>query len=229
VNWLECPDRTQRESPSGDLTSYGVRFDVQRLLAGIRTDLDSFSNAEADALMFSAYKMTTEAANSLSFMAGADSPEEQWRFLGIAPIAGAPQVNDEVASLRKTLTAAAELAFKPFRVMAPVTVHPAVFPAVTVLAVLAAVLLLPGKAWHVGVSWKPVLIAALAYSGIELLLRRVIKYRGSLLQWLFALVCIPGSILLEAYLRTVERIYIDSGPKYRQAPKGKATAQAAGS
>src|SRR3712207_9182304 len=40
-----------------DLTSYGVEKDMQRLLAAVRTDLDSFSDAEAYTLMASAYKM----------------------------------------------------------------------------------------------------------------------------------------------------------------------------
>ena len=53
VDWLGC-DLT-KESPesegippeSDEPTSYGVRADVQNLLAGIRTDLDVFSEAEA--------------------------------------------------------------------------------------------------------------------------------------------------------------------------------------
>jgi len=40
------------------LTPYGVRKDVQERLAGIRTELDSFSDTEAYALMLSGYLMT---------------------------------------------------------------------------------------------------------------------------------------------------------------------------
>ncbi len=227
VNWLECPDRNQRDAPT-ELTSYGVRCDIQRLLAGIRTDLDSFSDAEADALMFSAYKMTAEAARSLPFAAGTDGTTGQWRFLEIGPIAGAPQDNAEVASLRKTLAAAAELAFKPFRVRARVSINPAAVPILAGAALLAAVLLLPGAAWQVRVSWKPPTVAVLALGGIEFLPRWVFKYRVSGLRWLLALACIPCSILLEVYLRTVERLYTKSGPKYRQPRKKKAAAPTTG-
>ncbi len=63
LDWLECNDRWNASDEArpperaGDLTSYGVRKEVQRLLASVRTDLDSFSEAEAYALMMSGYAM----------------------------------------------------------------------------------------------------------------------------------------------------------------------------
>jgi hypothetical protein len=64
IAWKDCPDdlresefeREQRAENSR--TSYGISTDIQRLLAGVRTDLDSFSEAEAYALMASGYCMT---------------------------------------------------------------------------------------------------------------------------------------------------------------------------
>ena len=49
---------TNRLLPSNDpdgLTPYGIRQDVQLLLSAVRTDLDSFSDLEAYALMTSGY------------------------------------------------------------------------------------------------------------------------------------------------------------------------------
>lgn len=63
LDWLECNDRwnasDEERAPerAGNLTSYGVKKDVQSLLASVRTDLDSFSEAEAYALMMSGYAM----------------------------------------------------------------------------------------------------------------------------------------------------------------------------
>jgi predicted acylesterase/phospholipase RssA len=57
IDWLDCPDRSRRAAPA-TMTSYGMRRDIQKRLAAIRTDLDSFSDCEADALMLSAYLMT---------------------------------------------------------------------------------------------------------------------------------------------------------------------------
>jgi predicted acylesterase/phospholipase RssA len=226
VNWLECPDRTQRDAPT-EQTTYGVRCDVQRLLAGIRTDLDSFSDAEADALMFSAYQMTKEVAESLPFTTHPEATAAPWRFLDIGPIAGAALDNSEVASLRKTLAVAAELAFKPLRILAPISLPAAALPSLVVATLLAALVLLPETTWHLRFVWKPVLAAALIFGAIELFLQHVVHYRASALRWLFALVCIPGSVLLELYLHTVERIYTRSGPKYRLPQRAKAAKQAA--
>ena len=64
VDWIDCPDphgASEEARPAelrGPLTSYGVAKEIQRRLAALRTDLDSFSDLEALALMASAYAMT---------------------------------------------------------------------------------------------------------------------------------------------------------------------------
>ena len=64
ADWIDCPDPYDSTSDArpaelrGPLTRYGVRKDLQRLLAAVRTDLDSFSDGEAYALMASGYLMT---------------------------------------------------------------------------------------------------------------------------------------------------------------------------
>src|SRR5258708_949631 len=90
VDWIKCEDpidASDEARPSfrrGDLTCYGIRKDVQNLLAGIRTDLDSFHDVEAYALMTSGYRMTEfefpRAAPN--FPISNESPAE-WEFLGI--------------------------------------------------------------------------------------------------------------------------------------------------
>ena len=60
VDWIDSQDPSILPRPD-QLTSYGVDKGVQRCLAAIRTDLDSFSEAEAYALMTSAYLMTETA------------------------------------------------------------------------------------------------------------------------------------------------------------------------
>ena len=64
LNWRECPahrevsDFDEPKKRAGDVTRYNVMKDVQRALAAVRTDLDSFCDVEADALMASGYLMT---------------------------------------------------------------------------------------------------------------------------------------------------------------------------
>jgi predicted acylesterase/phospholipase RssA len=52
-----CTDPASDPSPSG-CTPYGVDREIQRLLAQVRTDLDSFTEVEAYALMASGYLLT---------------------------------------------------------------------------------------------------------------------------------------------------------------------------
>lgn len=63
VAWIDCPSYLKESdftSARGDddATSYGILSVVQRRLAAIRTDLDSFHDLEACALMTSGYRMT---------------------------------------------------------------------------------------------------------------------------------------------------------------------------
>lgn len=61
VDWILCDDPRAEGYALGfdgrENTAYGVRKDLQRRLADIRTDLDSFCDAEAYALMYSGYQM----------------------------------------------------------------------------------------------------------------------------------------------------------------------------
>jgi len=57
VNWIGAPP-VAGAPPITQTTDYGVQRDVQHALANVRTDLDSFSDTEAYALMLSGYRMT---------------------------------------------------------------------------------------------------------------------------------------------------------------------------
>jgi len=60
VPWIGAKSQRAYTNPP-DPTSYGVDRDIQLKLAAVRTDLDSFSDAEAFALMTSGYLMTDHA------------------------------------------------------------------------------------------------------------------------------------------------------------------------
>ncbi len=83
---VDGPDAEVPDDGS-ELTAYGVRKDVQRALAGIRTDLDAFSEAEAYALMTSGYRMTVaEVPASLAHFPASTAPPHAWSFLRIEPM-----------------------------------------------------------------------------------------------------------------------------------------------
>jgi predicted acylesterase/phospholipase RssA len=114
VEWNDSLDPFSREDeglPDRDvkpLLTYGVHRDLQDALARLRTDLDSFSDIEAHALMCSAYLMTTSAlAREDSPFPNRTSRTAKWRFLDIAshlrspesfraPVARALQVGEQL-------------------------------------------------------------------------------------------------------------------------------------
>lgn len=91
VDWIDCADPfagstdARDSSRQGILASYGIAKETQKRLAAIRTDLDSFSDVEAYALMTSAYRMTENAFKNLKCVEGFAEPDKaaDWNFLEI--------------------------------------------------------------------------------------------------------------------------------------------------
>lgn len=87
IDWINCEDPTDedpRYKPQAKLTAYSIRKDIQKHLAAIRTDLDSFNDTEAFALMTSGYLMTALAYKQSikGFPLPAAEPHD-WFFLEI--------------------------------------------------------------------------------------------------------------------------------------------------
>jgi predicted acylesterase/phospholipase RssA len=90
IDWVGCQDPFDASDESrpverrGALTSYGIRKDVQALLAAIRTDLDAFSDTEAYALMTSGYLMAEhEFKSCIEGFASREVAHVSWRFLAL--------------------------------------------------------------------------------------------------------------------------------------------------
>lgn len=110
VDWNESDDPSVREEPRS--TSYGIAQEIQRLLSGVRTDLDSFNDAESYALMTSGYKiMGAEFERTLG-----DFPTSRvdidWRFLDIEPLM---RPGADARELEELLRVSGERFFKLFR------------------------------------------------------------------------------------------------------------------
>jgi predicted acylesterase/phospholipase RssA len=92
VDWIACQEPPEREPSKRPLTGYGVQRHVQRQLAAVRTDLDSFSETEAYALMTSGYLMTEQALEEKGIL-GFDIepfPSQPWKFLQIKALMQQP-------------------------------------------------------------------------------------------------------------------------------------------
>ena len=114
VNWIGCEDPLPTAAQTYLLTPYGVRKDVQERIAAIRTDLDSFHDVEAYALMTSGYRMAEyEFPRSIQGFPRTAPASVAWPFLAVEPflksVAGIDRAHRDLMELLK---ASNSLAFK---------------------------------------------------------------------------------------------------------------------
>jgi predicted acylesterase/phospholipase RssA len=101
------------------LTCYGIPKEIQSRIALLRTDLDSFSEAEAYALMTSGYRMTEYEfrVGSMEGFAEPPSVKPDWKFLNIEEFMQPSTHN--YAYLIKLLTIGASRIGRIFRLLTP--------------------------------------------------------------------------------------------------------------
>lgn len=166
IDWNLCQDPYDpiddvrpRKKHGSSTTTYGIPKKIQKRLAAIRTDLDSFSDMEAYALMLSGYRMTKEAFphTITDFPAAPVSDPVKWKFLGVEKYVD--RLGEEDPKLKDLLDVAKQQAFKVWRLS----------KALRVIGTITAVLLLAGlvsaaiKFWSVPlitVGWIASIIAA---------------------------------------------------------------------
>ena len=217
VDWVGCPDPSMPEHPA-ILTTYGLRKDVQTALAAIRTDLDAFSDAEADALMLSGYRMMKEEVRScIRGFPSASAAPVPWRFLAIEHLVSSVQDSPELHQLMKMLHAGHATAFKPYRVSGVLKV----LTWLGAIAVLAGLVLLVMSARGYSISLARLLAGVIA-SGVaigaaELVLHRVLRNPNPLWQFFLAVpMLIIGGPLAWISTRFLDPVYLRSGPAYRK-------------
>jgi len=139
-DWIKCADPQESSDPEFPLTKYGINKDAQEHLAAIRTDLDSFSETEARALMVSGYRMTEFGINqALGKLDKSDDAD--WKFMKFDESlrSAAPP-----APMLELLSVAASLAFKIWKLSRYLRVS-----ATSLAAVLAGALI-----WYCWANWN---------------------------------------------------------------------------
>jgi predicted acylesterase/phospholipase RssA len=118
IAWKDCPDdlkvsqfEYEKLNQNGRLP-YGISTDIQQQLAAIRTDLDSFSEAEAYALMVSGYRMTAAQFEGPDKCIEGFEPHGagEWRFREIMD--DLQGEGERKKHLEKLLKASSSLGFK---------------------------------------------------------------------------------------------------------------------
>ena len=96
---------------SRTLERYGIAPEVQEALSKLRTDLDAFSDMEAESLMLSGYRIAAYELNRQPQLlrTGGDVSEESWPFLRVAELARNP-----TPQYLRVLDVGASVAFKVF-------------------------------------------------------------------------------------------------------------------
>jgi predicted acylesterase/phospholipase RssA len=130
ITWIDGKAKVYPSRPA--VTSYGVDRGLQSSIAGIRTDLDSFSEVEAHALMASGYLMTKREFERLDaehrakggtgtwgdFDVGAPSRgQSAWPFLALTPLLAMPSsARDRArADLGRQLAVGSSLFLRAFK------------------------------------------------------------------------------------------------------------------
>jgi predicted acylesterase/phospholipase RssA len=109
LDWLGCNNSGAASTQNDEKTEYGIAKDLQRLIANLRTDLDSFTEVEAFALMASGYLMTEQQLKTLNEQhikdgnpgtwGGYDihAPRKVWTFLKLTDLLAEPKESASAA------------------------------------------------------------------------------------------------------------------------------------
>ncbi|MGH8507485.1 MAG: tetratricopeptide repeat-containing protein [Gammaproteobacteria bacterium] len=225
LDWINCQDPTPQLSTKGNRTSYGVDRDLQAKIAGIRTDLDSFTEVEAYALMASGYLISRREFELLQEQHAKDgkpgtwggydihAPGGEWRFRALEPILALPaQADPRRIDLELQLEVASSGFFKAWRLV------PELKRAASLIGATAA-LALSLLLW---VLWDQTLFS---FTGGALVMAILLFAAGLLvpaLKWLFpqkearsfaikAAIALAGYLLAKVHLRFIDRRFLDRG------------------
>ena len=215
VDWIGCEDPSQfgkerRSNGLKDETEYGILKEVQERLAAIRTDLDSFCDAEAYALMTSGYRMVDPEirAHFSNFPTSTEDPPK-WEFLAIEESMKDPSQSGHLLNLLKV---GSQRAFKIWKLSIPLKITS------WILGALALILLL-WACW----KWSSVALLTLGTIGTTVALviagaifgktvMRLVRYRDTLTDIAIGVgMSLFGWILARIHLHVFDKWYLRAG------------------
>jgi hypothetical protein len=193
IDWIGCldpfdaSDDSRPPSRRGRLTRYGIAKELQSLLAGVRTDLDSFSDVEAFALMTSAYRMTQH--DFPECVEGFPSPADphDWDFLEVE--LGMKGSGSKYEYLKRQLSVSHSGAFKIWMLSLPLKITAWILAVAAVVFAIwacfhwaAAVVVKPITLWDIGAFIATTIAIMLATYLIGKRLMQIVRFRDSLIR-----------------------------------------------
>jgi predicted acylesterase/phospholipase RssA len=209
INWNGCEEPSEpavgtSEKQDPTMTTYKVRKDVERCLAGIRTDLDSFCDVEANALMTSGYRMTEREFPASIQGFPMMTSNVDWKFLEFEKHMQIPEKAQRYMSI---LTVAKNSALRIWLLLPPLRAT-AIGLVIGLLGVLSL------YAWIDRKTALPITIgmigSAVVFAGMGRIVgpsvMRLISYRKTLMHVLFGVVmCCFGFALARVHLHVFDR------------------------
>jgi predicted acylesterase/phospholipase RssA len=226
-DWIGCNNPKQlneaelRNARSA-LTTFGVLKGLQRLIAAIRTDLDSFTEIEAYSLMTVGCNMVRSSFDHAIRGFSINAAQHDWRFLRIGPnLRGASE--DNINWLSRLLAVASLTGFKIWRLA----------PALRIASVIAGIVVFGGLLWMLARGFDQPLftpsglaaafaLGSLGFAATRLGLQAIVKlvdYRKTLHQiGLGAVLCVFGSIPARIHLKFFHPWFLKEGTLRKDAP-----------
>ena len=216
-DWINCRNPKQLSveelyNRRADLTGYGILKRFQRLMAGIRTDLDSFNDTEAYALMASGYNMTAQDIETTIQGVRIEPQSHSWKFLKVTP----SLKNAADRKVENLLEAAGKGLFKIWELSKLLRTIKILLFIVAGLALLAALVMwqdepLLSVRGLIAALGSIALAFALGKFGLAWILK-VLHIRKTAYQALFGIgLSIAGWILTWVHVGIFDRMYLKKG------------------
>jgi predicted acylesterase/phospholipase RssA len=228
LDWIDSDDPVVPPSSYSATTDYKVDKDLQRKLAMVRTDLDSFTEVEAYTLMLDGYLMTDHQLRELNRIHQAEKEAGQWGgfdieakrdptwpFLQLESLIRQPPDSSDArrGDLGCQIAVSSCLAFKVWRLR----------PTLAAIAALLAVAGLVALSFALAVFWKSVIqvefsvsklviTLVLALAAIAIPAVKWLQPREAMQSFLArAAVALGGFVLCNIHLWTFDRLYLSRG------------------
>jgi predicted acylesterase/phospholipase RssA len=215
-DWIGCqepPDMSDEARPverHRSFTGYGILTAIQEKIAAIRTDLDSFSDKEAFALMTSGYRMAeVEIEHQFDNLPQANGQNPKWRFLQVEESMKDEKKSQEMLEL---LEVSGNTALKIWLLSKPLKITGIIMG----LAALV-VFLLASLKWHYlpiitfgTIGFALFIFLAGLFVGKTIL--RIVNFRETISQIAIGVgMALAGWILARMHLHIFDRLYLRKG------------------
>jgi hypothetical protein len=223
-DWAGCDDPKQHDSVGGaasPFTTYGIRRDLQRLLAGIRTDLDSFCDAEAYALMLSGYRMMDRQLSQSPHWKSLHRIPVEWPFQRLERAMREATGDDRLTAILRTASA---LPFKAWRLVPALRYSSMALGGIVVAGLVYVHLQWGPRTLDEVVKMLPAavlnrvgdvlfVIVALVIAGLlGSIIARALEMRNMVTRFLFGIcAAAAGWLVALIHLSVFDRLYLDYG------------------